>query len=327
MNVRANFAGFHDNTARARSAPCDGSLGNLPPDRVKEGGLDLEKIRRSRLSDAVVDRIKGMIERGELKPGDKLPSEKELAEAFGVSRMSIREALSMLSASQIIEIRHGEGSFVQRMEVSNYIPPIAVSLLDFPAAALHLLEVRTMLAVGAAELAAMRADADALAEMDAALSAYWDEVREHGTGAKSDWQFHHAIVRATKNPVLVEFANRIADLVAEGMRYTLGKNVGDSERIRQVAAEHEQIAAAIRARDAAAAGTAMRQHLEHVRQKLMRLMEEQKLETAQVEIPADTAAPVGKRAEGVTRSGQIAGNRQSGHTVKVIGQLADHLDE
>ncbi|MCL6453884.1 MAG: FadR family transcriptional regulator [Alicyclobacillus sp.] len=238
----------------------------------------MEKIQKSRVSDAVVERIKEMIQNGTYQAGDKLPSEKELAEAFGVSRVSVREALSMLSAGQIIDIRHGEGSFVRQVDVSNYIPPIAASLLDFPAAAMHLLEVRIMLAVGAAELAAVRADAEALAEMDSALQSYWDEVREHGTGAKSDWRFHHAIVEATQNPVLVEFANRIGDLVAEGMRYTLGKNLGDPGRIRQVADEHETIAAAIRNGDPEAAGTAMRLHLEHVRQKLMHLMDEQHLE-------------------------------------------------
>ncbi|MCL6516138.1 FadR/GntR family transcriptional regulator [Alicyclobacillus sp.] len=234
----------------------------------------MEKISRSRLSDVVVERIKGMIQSGEYPPGKRLPSEKELAEAFGVSRMCIREALSVLAAARIIEVRHGEGSFVRKVDVSTYIPPVAASLLNFPEAALHLLEVRILLEAGAAELAAQRADDSSLQQMEEALDGYWHEVSMHGSGAGSDLKLHRAIARATQNDVLVELMDRIADLVAEGMTYTLGKNQGDPERVRQVADEHAAIVAAIRRGDAIAARTAMVEHLENVRRKLARLVAE-----------------------------------------------------
>ncbi|SFU48289.1 FadR/GntR family transcriptional regulator [Alicyclobacillus macrosporangiidus] len=254
----------------------------------------MEKIPRSRLSDVVVDRIKAMIQSGEYPPGKRLPSEKDLAEAFGVSRMCIREALSVLAAARIIEVRHGEGSFVRQVDVSTYIPPVAASLLNFPEAALHLLEVRILLEAGAAELAAARADEETVRQMEEALAAYWDEVSAHGTGANSDLRLHRAIARATQNPVLVELMDRISDLVAEGMAYTLGKNQGDAERVRQVADEHAAIVAAIRQHDAAAARTAMVDHLENVRGKLVRLVTRTVPRAQEVQAGAPPASPQGQ---------------------------------
>jgi GntR family transcriptional repressor for pyruvate dehydrogenase complex len=234
----------------------------------------LKPIERTKLSHTVMARIKALIASGEYPPGQRLPTEKELAEAFGVSRMSVREALSALAAAGLIEVRHGEGSFVRRVDVTHYLPPIAASLAGFPEAALQLLEVRSILEAGAAELAAQRADDTALQELEAAAMAYRSQVEAQETGLEGDLRLHRAIANAAGNPVLTELMNRISDLIAQGMAYTLGQNAGDPEQARQVADEHDDIVAAIRRRDPAAARAAMLRHLANVRAKVVRRIRE-----------------------------------------------------
>lgn len=235
---------------------------------------DLRPIERKKLSETVMQQLQTLISSGRYQPGDRLPTEKALAEALGVSRMSIREALSGLAAAGLIEIRHGEGSFVKRVEITDYLSPITASALGFPHTALALLEVRSILEAGAAELAALRATAEDHAELAAAAADYRAQTERGETGIDGDLRFHRAIARAAGNPVLTELMNRIQDLMEQGMAYTLGQNLKTPERSQQVAAEHDAIAEAIRGGDPVAARAAMIRHLTGVRNKLLRSMNE-----------------------------------------------------
>src|SRR5690606_8537975 len=112
-----------------------------------------------------VSAIKGMILDGRLRPGDQLPSERALSEALGVSRPTVREAIRSLQAMNIVETRHGAGTFVSSLSVEELLRPLqfALALSDF--AMEHLFEVRLMLEPGAAELAAERASDDEIEEL------------------------------------------------------------------------------------------------------------------------------------------------------------------
>ncbi|MBX6394334.1 MAG: FadR family transcriptional regulator [Alicyclobacillaceae bacterium] len=236
----------------------------------------IRPVRRARLSDAVIEQLKELIREGVYPPGSKLPPEKELAQQFGVSRASVREALTVLASAGIIEIRQGEGSFVLEVDVSRYIPPVAVSMISFPEQILHLLETRMILEASAAELAARRAGEKDLTDIETALQGYLDELQAGRVGDAHDLQFHQAIARATRNPVLVELMARVSDLIREGMRYTLGQNVGNEQRMREVYEEHSRIYRAIRTRDPEEAREAMVFHLDKVRQKVQRMMADSK---------------------------------------------------
>lgn len=229
----------------------------------------MDKIRPVKRSDEIVLRIKDRIVQGDYKPGDKLPSEKDLAQQYGVSRMSVREALAVLASAQLIEIRHGEGSFVQKADIAHFIPPLTVSLLPLKQAILDLLEVRMILEASAAELAAERAGDTDLAAMDSALQGFGQEIAAQRSGAQYDVQLHTAIAQATNNSVLVEVMTRIKDLITEGMRYTLEQNIGNLRKNRQVYDEHAAIIEAIRQHNAPLAREAMLTHLYNVRRKLL----------------------------------------------------------
>ncbi|UOF91984.1 FadR family transcriptional regulator [Fodinisporobacter ferrooxydans] len=232
--------------------------------------MTIQKIRKTKVTDEVVEQLKTLIQQGFYKTGEKLPPEKELAKQFGVSRASIREALSVLSAAQIVEARQGEGSFVQTIDVTRYIPPVAVSILSLPEQTLHLLEVRKILEASAAELAAERATEEDLEQLEAAVHGYLDEIQMGQIGQTNDLLFHQVLAMAARNPVLVEMMQRISDLVREGMRYTLEQNMGNEERKHEVYEEHLHILQAIKNRNSEAARQAMITHLDNVRKKILR---------------------------------------------------------
>lgn len=276
-------------------------------------GVDMEirPLKKRKLSDDVVDQLKERIQSGAFPPGSKLPTEKELVEQFGVSRASIREALSILASAKIIEIRQGEGSFVLKVSLSQLIPPVAVSMLSFPKDILHFLEVRTVLEATAAELAAERSTSADWVAMQRAADRYLSEIESRQMGASGDFDLHQAIAVSTRNPALVELMNRISDLIREGMRYSLGQNAGNLFRSYQVHREHQAIIDAIRARDKDQARAAMTLHLENVRQKIESQFDRLNADGAPASgAPNDSGAPADSI---LPASGAPAGDRRGTH--------------
>ncbi len=233
--------------------------------------MEIQRIKHSKISEEIVNQLKHLIQTGYYPQDSKLPSEKELAAQFGVSRVSIREALSILAAAKIIEIRHGEGSFVQNINLGMYLPPLAVSLVASPDQVLHLIEVRMALEISAARFAASRASSADLLEMESACDGYLAETEAGMIGEASDLRFHLAIANATYNPVFAKIMGPLVDLIREGMRYTLGKNVGNLARMKEVYSEHINILTAIKRKNPKEAEEAMEAHLTLVRRKVVQL--------------------------------------------------------
>ena len=205
--------------------------------------------------------VKDMVLDGRLRPGDRLPSERALSEALGVSRPTVREAIRSLQAMNIVETRHGSGTFVSSLSVEELLRPLqfALALSDF--ALEHLFEVRLMLEPGAAALAAERA-------ADAELESLRDCVQRGRGGALAveeivelDAELHEGIARAAHNPLLERLLASISALAAESRLFTVrlpgvaGKTAG----------EHEDIVAAILARDPEVARLAMAAHIGRIR--------------------------------------------------------------
>jgi GntR family transcriptional repressor for pyruvate dehydrogenase complex len=210
------------------------------------------------------DAIKALIVSGELQPGDTLPPERELATMLGISRPSLREAIRVLSALNVVEPRHGGGTYITSLDPRQLAQPINFLLQVDQMAFRHLLEVRQVLEVGAARLAAPRITAeqlDALAELT--------EQAERVTGRPAqflqlDFEIHTAIIEATGNPIYISLYQSIADLSIEGRKRT-----SRDPAIRQRAHEgHLAIIAALRAHDSDAAALAMHSHLEVIQRAL-----------------------------------------------------------
>ena len=153
-------------------------------------------------SSSVADQIKEMILQGHLQPGDRLPSERDFAETFGVSRATIREALRSLSAIGMISIRQGDGSFVEKFKIEGLLEPLA-TLFQLDGAEDELesfSEVREILEVEMVALAAERASEADIENINRALEAMVEEVRSGGIGDVADADFHLAIAKSCKNP-------------------------------------------------------------------------------------------------------------------------------
>lgn len=193
---------------------------------------------------------------GELAAGTKLPSERLLAERFGVSRPIVREALRTLVERGLVEVMPGRGSYVRQARVTDAAGHLDTLYRRRQATPRDLVEARTMLECTAAELAAQRATADDLAAMERTLNAF-DGAHSVIEQARYDIAFHLAIARASGNPVIETMFGSISTLTVELML----RSLSDPEVTRISVPYHRQIYEGIRDHDPERARTAMAKHL------------------------------------------------------------------
>jgi len=216
----------------------------------------LQPIRRSPLYEEVVERLRAFIDIEQLKPGDRLLSERELAQRLGVSRTSVRQALTALRVSGLVEIRHGDGVFLLRPP-EEVVPSLADQLLQSHAQLPAIMEVREALETQTARLAARRRGEEDLRELRAALDAMAAAIDAGEDGAEADQRFHGAIARAAGNDLLTSLMDQLADPIDQTRRASLSR----PDRPPRSLAAHHKILTAIEAQDEDAATAAMRAHL------------------------------------------------------------------
>lgn len=232
--------------------------------------MDLRPIRPKKIYEEIVQQIKDLIGEGNLKPGDRLPSERELSERLAVSRASVREALSALAAMGVIVIRPGEGTFVQKIRNGAIVEPLAMALLLDRQAAMELLEARQALEGEAAYLAARRAGAEDLERMGELLKEMEHDLQRGVLGEEADLRFHLAIAEAARNSVLARLMHTVSDTMRQALktsRQRLYTTPGNPEKLF---AQHNQIYEAIKAREPRAARKAICQHLRFVEKELQK---------------------------------------------------------
>jgi GntR family transcriptional regulator, transcriptional repressor for pyruvate dehydrogenase complex len=216
----------------------------------------LRPVRRSRLYEEVVDRLRELIDVQGLQPGDRLMSERELAERLGVSRTSVRQALTALEVMGLVRVRHGGGVFLARAPDA-VVPSLASELVDRYEHLPAVMEVREAIETQTARLAARRRGDDALRTMWDAVAAMEDAIDSGGDPATSDAQFHSAVVRAARNPLLERLWADLAEPIDQTRRASLAR----PGRPPRSLAGHRAILEAIEAGDEDAAAAAMRAHL------------------------------------------------------------------
>lgn len=178
--------------------------------------MELKKVRSRRIYEQVADAIQEMIRSGNLKPGDQLISERQLAEQFGVSRASVRQALSALASRGIVTITPRGGAYVRAGTLADLVSPVATILLRSPEDVLHLIELRRMIEVESARLAAMRATEADLYRIRQASRDFQADVAAGRDANLSDSRFHLAICQATRNPFVAEVLRMFGRLLEEG---------------------------------------------------------------------------------------------------------------
>jgi GntR family transcriptional repressor for pyruvate dehydrogenase complex len=220
----------------------------------------LGQIERVTTTRAIVDQVISLMKSGDLKPGDRLPSENELMELMGVGRSSIREAKQTLIAMGLIEAHPGRGSYIREVGLEALIDGDVVSLLlsDEHVMALH--EARELLEVQVVALAAGRATADDLATLKAALDRMADAVAANESVYDPGMEFHVALVKAAHNPVLVKLYDPIIGLLREYQQPVYEGHSDPAAELRH----HRMIFESIRAGDSELAQNTMRMHLDYV---------------------------------------------------------------
>ncbi|MGO4890554.1 FadR/GntR family transcriptional regulator [Anaerobacillus sp. MEB173] len=229
-------------------------------------------IQRRRVSELVLEEIKKLIKKGEFKPNTKLPSENELAKMFQVSRVPIREAISVLAAGGIVEPRQGGGNWIREVDFANMMEKVTIEMVDIKQL-LDLLEFRIIVEAEAAALAAERYKQEDIEQLEAALDVFRKSTidDENTIGDQADYTFHQIIVKASYNPFLMQTIDNISDLYQKYLKFSLKKNIGFKMKREQVYGEHKSIFEAIKERDANTAHMKMKEHLQNTKQKLEKL--------------------------------------------------------
>lgn len=222
--------------------------------------IDIEPIVREGASERLVHRLLGMVKAGNLKPGDRLPGERELAELFKVSRPTIREAVKALGLLGVLKSKHGGGIFVSPLKATDLLAPVAFFLSLHDVEVDRLYEARALIEGEIAALAARSAtgaDAERLAE----LIAHQETVLADPVAYREvDTRFHRLLADLAGNPFLSRAAESMNVLGLE-FRKTASET---AEVISGSVRDHKRVLAAVRAGDADAAREAMRAHMEHV---------------------------------------------------------------
>ncbi len=218
--------------------------------------MAIRPVTRTKVSEQVLDQMKAEIIRGHWATGSKIPSEAALTKLFGVSRVSIREAIHRLVGMGVLCIRRGEGTFVNEILAQDYFGTLLpILMIDAPSLD-HMLEFRAMIEIGSAGLAATRATKDDVARLRAALARMRRVQGDRKRFAAEDLSFHTALGLATHNEVVVKVTAIIHDMLRDAME----------EIVRITGYEgglhyHKQILEAIEHGDAAGAASVMKEHI------------------------------------------------------------------
>jgi GntR family transcriptional repressor for pyruvate dehydrogenase complex len=242
-----------------------------------------ESTAHSQLTMQVVEHVRGLIDRGELHPGDRLPPERELARSLKISRSSLRSGIGFLSAMGVLKSRHGAGTFVSSGPAALDSQSLTVlgSLHHF--LPWQMFEARLVLEANIAALAAERATDEHIAELAEEVTEMYAALDDPQQYLVHDVRFHRTIARAAGNPILGALMETIASNLYDNRRLT----VANALDLKESAEMHREIYRAIRSHNPLQARRAMEEHL-----NLARMSQAAEANTRQtlMDTPADPAA-------------------------------------
>ncbi|OLD34813.1 MAG: hypothetical protein AUI83_27715 [Armatimonadetes bacterium 13_1_40CM_3_65_7] len=218
---------------------------------------EFEAIRRSKVYEEVAKQLERLILK-KLQPGDKLPAERELAEMFGVSRSSIRDAIRSLELVGLVEPRQGAGTVVREVSAESLVNPLTIVLARQQVS--ELLDFRKMLEPPLAARAATHASVEDITEMEEILRRQDDKLRRGELAIEEDSEFHYNVAMASDNSVVL----KVLDVLMDLLRETRERALQVEGRPQKSLAGHRRILMAIKRRDPAAAEDAMRRHIQDV---------------------------------------------------------------
>ena len=217
-----------------------------------------EAIPRNKVYQEVARQLERRITQ-DLKPGDRLPPERQLVQMLGVSRGSVRDAIRSLELMGLLEPRQGVGTVVCDPGASP-AHPLANALIAKRKMIAELLDVRKIIEPPLAARAALHASADEIADMENILKRQAAKVRRGDPGIEEDAEFHYSIALASNNSVIL----KVVDVLMDLLRETRERSLQGEGRQENSLAGHQRILLALKRGDAAAAEAAMRQHVQEV---------------------------------------------------------------
>jgi len=230
--------------------------------------MEFKEITPVRLYESAIEQIMDLVKRSELKPGDKLPPERELAEKLSISRNSLREAFRVLESRGLIKSKAGGGRYVRKIRKNCYSNTENIILSLEKSSILELLEAREIFEVKIAKIAAQRATVEDTELIEQVLNKMNEEEKlKDEKKTESDTEFHLAIASASHNFVFVNIIKLHLDLLKDTREKTW-QIPGRREKQYQ---EHQAILQAIKGHDTKKAGEAMLKHLRNVREVLVKI--------------------------------------------------------
>ncbi|MBQ4061660.1 MAG: FadR family transcriptional regulator [Christensenellaceae bacterium] len=221
----------------------------------------LEPLKKTRLYEAIVEQLVELIKDGKLKPGDRLPSERQLSEELQVSRTAIREALRSMESMGYIDSKVGGGTYVKSVTMDSVIDPFSVMLAQNGNLLSDLVDVRMLLEGEIASLAAKKATKEQVDRIRLELDEMKKDIENGGNGLKGDNTFHDMLADVAANSALTLILTMCAGLLSKTREATL-KIPGQP---LMALADHHAILDAIESHQHAQAATLMRRHLRKVR--------------------------------------------------------------
>lgn len=218
--------------------------------------MEIKKIEKASISDQVFDQLKKYLIRGEWKPGEKLPSENDLGKSFGVSRITIRQALSKLTILGLLETRTGEGSFVKELTPGIYVNEMIPVTYLGKQSMQEVFEFRLMIEVESAGLAARKISEEELEALEKSverMNEYKDNLEKY---VDEDQNFHMIISKSTRNSLIIQMNEIVRDVIRETIN-NLTKHVGMGIGLKY----HNLLIEALRARDEEKSKKIMKEHL------------------------------------------------------------------
>ena len=217
-------------------------------------------IKPVRVSDEIVNQIKGLIGQGKLKPGDRLPPERELVELLGVSRPSLREALNSLTTMGFLEVKQAKRTFVKSMASPTIQDPLSLLIKADTRKIFDLIEVRKALETWTAYHAAERATEEDISQLDTILQKMKGALKKGESWEKQDADFHLALAQATHNTIQIHIMSTIHDLLKE----STAKVFTDSKKVQKLLDQHGYIFSAIKEHAPDKARERALEHLDYV---------------------------------------------------------------
>jgi len=218
---------------------------------------DFRAVHKSRISEEIIEQVRDLITSGQIKPGDRLPAERELAQQLNVGRSTVREAIRVMESMGLLNVRAGEGTFLVAATGEVNADSVTKAFLQSWDNQHNFFEVRRVIEPDLAALTARRATPEQIEKMRAMLGEQEADIRRGGNGMQADTAFHYLLAQASGNEVLV----RIMDGLMDRLRETRESALRTAGRPAQSLRQHRRILAAIEARDVKAAEKRMLEHL------------------------------------------------------------------